>query len=73
MHEYCCRETVDGEQVKRALSVEDIPEEPEDALDRGFFGLFDEVDSMMGRHRHSRRPAPPVTLDHRRSGHGRSR
>ncbi|DBA92139.1 hypothetical protein WJX77_008470 [Trebouxia sp. C0004] len=67
------RDTVDGEQVKRANSVEDIPEEPEDALDRGFFGLFDEVDSMMGRHRHSRRPATPVTLDQRRSGHIRSR
>ena len=103
--------------------TEVIPEEPEDALDRGFFGeclkagtaspyvlehkslcpeaqvpcllkqkplvlakatrpnkghpltagLFDEVDSMMGRHRHAGRPSRPLTMDQRRSGSIRSR
>ena len=67
------RDTVDAEQAKPTLMTEVIPEEPDDALDRGFFGLFDEVDSMMGRHRHAGRPTRPLTMDQRKSGSFRSR
>ena len=69
-----CRETNEEEGVSAAPAFEDIPEEPEDALDRGFFGMFDEVDSMMGRHRRPRRVTRSVSLDPRgSSGHLKSR
>ena len=69
-----CREVSEEEGASSAPAFENIPEEPEDALDQGFFGLFDEVDSMMGRHRHSRRPARTTSLDSRsKPGHPRSR
>ena len=62
------------EGASSAPAFEDIPEEPEDALDLGFFRLFDEGDSMMGRHRHSRRPARTVSMDSRsKTGYPRTR
>lgn len=69
-----CREVNEEEGASSAPAFEDIPEEPEDALDRGFFRMFDEGDSMMGRHRHSRRPARTVSMDSRsKAGYPRTR
>ena len=68
-----CREPMENGHEKSAPSVEDIPEEPEDVLSNSWFGLFDEVDSMMGRHRHTRRPQRTPSLDHPTPGHVRSR
>ena len=58
------------------MSEPPIPEEPDDDFGSGFggfFGLFDEVDSMMGRHRHSRRPPRPGIVAPGRLAHARTR
>lgn len=71
----CCAQTREVSEEEGASSTfEDIPEEPEDPLDHGFFGLFDEVDSMMGRHRRPRGAARSVSMDLRtKPGYPRSR
>lgn len=69
-----CREASEEEGASSAPAFEDIPEESEDALDWGIFRLFDEGDSMMGRHRHSRRPARTASMDSRsKAGYLRTR
>ncbi|KAL3156916.1 hypothetical protein ABBQ38_001178 [Trebouxia sp. C0009 RCD-2024] len=63
-----------SEEEGASSTFEDIPEEPEDPLDHGFFGLFDEVDSMMGRHRRPRGAARSASMDPRtKPGYPRSR
>lgn len=69
-----CREVSEEDGASSAPAFEDIPEEPEDDLVHSFFGMFDEVDGMMGRHRHSRRLARSATMDARsKSGYPRTR
>ena len=69
-----CRDTSEEERATATVVTDyPVPEESDDDLGGGFFGLFDETDGMMGRRRRSQRPPRPGLIAPGRAGHVRSR